>query len=513
MGNQEVSSRPVPLRVRPEILYAAVNTAILAGWLLLYRPVFAYLSVVLTREEFRTSQIVLLGILFLLGTRLRKSSFRLRISAPPRANYPALALTLGASAVFLAVERFLNINTLSAALFGLATYGLIGLWLHPRIWRQDFLVALLLIAVLPFGEHLDTFIGYPVRVLTATIVQHGFAAAGVQSVGVDTILVFENGVSQVDLPCSGVKSLWTGMLFLLAATWIERRPLNFRWAVTALAFAVLLLSANLARVAALVAAGPVAGWQILAEMLHVPLGVLGFIAACAAAVFLLRRQPAHDHNGDETSIKVTSHRLGQARPVWLGPTVASAMLVMVILYAPRPLAYPVQPESSPYTYPTGLVTEPLPLTQQEIEWITSGGAEAVERVRFQWQDLKGSMILITSQTWRGQHRPERCFEVYGLSVENAETQLISANFPVRAVSLSYAAGTEHLSAAYWFQSPTRMTDDYATRIWADLSPNRERWVLITILFDRLQDPQPDEFQAFYTAVQLAVANGLKGEIP
>jgi hypothetical protein len=58
-----------------------------------------------------------------------------------------------------------------------------------------------------------------------------------------------------------------------------------------------------------------------------------------------------------------------------------------------------------------------------------------------------------------------------------------------------------------------MTDDYATRIWADLSPNREKWVLITILFDRLQDPQPAEFQAFYTVVQSAVANGLQGELP
>ena len=123
------------------------------------------------------------------------------------------------------------------------------------------------------------------------------------------------------------------------------------------------------------------------------------------------------------------------------------------------------------------------------------------------------MILITSQTWRGQHRPERCFEVYGLSVESAETQLISKNFPLRSVSLSYARGQEHLSAAYWFQSPTRITDDYATRIWADLSLDRERWVLVTILFDHQQDVQPANFHAFYSAVQSAVAAGLNGELP
>ena len=100
----------------------------------------------------------------------------------------------------------------------------------------------------------------------------------------------ENGVSQVDLPCSGVKSLWTGALFLIAATWIERRPLNLRWLGVAGIFGGLLLAANLARVAVLVLVGQVAGWPLAAEMIHVPLGVLGFVAACAAAVMLMRWQ-------------------------------------------------------------------------------------------------------------------------------------------------------------------------------------------------------------------------------
>ncbi len=34
-------------------------------------------------------------------------------------------------------------------------------------------------------------------------------------------LIFENGVSQVDLPCSGVKSLWAGAIFYFAATWLS----------------------------------------------------------------------------------------------------------------------------------------------------------------------------------------------------------------------------------------------------------------------------------------------------
>lgn len=45
-----------------------------------------------------------------------------------------------------------------------------------------------------------------------------------------------------------------------------------------------------------------------------------------------------------------------------------------------------------------------------------------------------------------------------------------------------------LSASYWFQSAGQTTDDYATRIWADLTLQRDRWVLVSILFDDACDP-------------------------
>ena len=222
-------------------------------------------------------------MLALIGLRLRKTHWRLPgpDDLRPHLHVAALALALGGSALYLAVEHFLDIRSLSAALFGLATYGLMGLWLEPRRWKEGFLAALLLVGILPFGEHLETFVGYPMRRITAQLVRDGFSAFGQTSLGVDTILVFESGIAKVDLPCSGVKSLWTGLLFLLSATWIERHPINLRWLLAGVALAGLLFCANLVRVAALIGVGQVLNWTLLAEMLHVPLGVLGFIGACA----------------------------------------------------------------------------------------------------------------------------------------------------------------------------------------------------------------------------------------
>ncbi len=201
----------------------------------------------------------------------------------------------------------------------------------------------------------------------------GWAVLGVHSVGIDTILVFENGISQVDLPCSGVQSLWTGGLFLLAATWIERQRINLRWLLVLLVFTAALLAANLARVGVLVAVGEVSGMRLLAEMLHVPLGVLGFVAACALAVSLLRWAGGQERRGPE--IKGMDERgqgdpsaHGPERPAWLAPALAGFFLVLVLLYNPRPQIAAAQ-EARTWDFPADLLTEAWPLTLGEVEWL------------------------------------------------------------------------------------------------------------------------------------------------
>src|SRR5574341_436802 len=309
-------------------LPVAANGAILALWLWLFRPVYAYLGTIFTRQEFRTNQVVLLAALALVAMQVRRGSFRLQPDVAPQLYPPALAMALGGAALFILAEKFLDINTLSATLFGLATYGLLGLWLRPAYWRQGLPAALLLVGALPFGEHMETFIGYPVRLATARIVSEGLSALHAPNLGsgpirVETILVFENGISQVDNPCSGVKSLWTGGLFFLAATWIERRRVDRHWLISALVFAVLLLAATLARVAVLGGVGQVLGWRLLAEMLYLPLGVIGFVFACAAGLAILRR---FGRSLDPVSAEAAEQApLAPARPTWLAPAVGIAL--------------------------------------------------------------------------------------------------------------------------------------------------------------------------------------------
>jgi exosortase O len=498
-----------------------INIALAIVWLWLYRAMLSYLRIIFTHQEFRTNQIMLLGVGILIISQLRQERLHLHLDASPHIYLPGLALALGSSGLYLLSERFLDINTLSATLFGLATYGLLGLWISPRNWNKGLPAALLLVGTLPFGQHLETFVGYPLRRATAEIVSHGLNSLGITSVNVDTILVLESGFSQVDSPCSGVKSLWTGLLFLLAATWLERHSVNLRWLGVAILTGGLLVIANIIRISILVLVGQVAKWPVAAEMIHVPLGVLGFVAVCSLAAFLLMvgrqdhlfpaLQTSPNRSKWRSGINVTlTDPRGLKRPAWFAPILVVIVLGMGLIYSPRPESAHAQSAIS-WIFPTGLAVEPFPLSRGLYVWATEDGADTVERWRFSWGDLHGSMLFLTSRTWRGQHRPERCFEVEGLSVETAQTYLISPDFAIRFLTLT--GGPYQVSAAYWLQTKGQVTNDYATRIWADLSPQRQPWVLVTILFEGTPAPDSPAVQALFQALRTTIADGLEGELP
>ncbi len=486
-----------------------LNAILIALWFWLYRGVYPYLGTIFSKQEFRINQIVLLGVLVLVGMQVKKRGLTIRLDSSAQFYTPAIVMVLIGSALYLLSERFLDINTLSATLFGLASYGLLGLWMQPNHWRRGLPAALLFIGALPFGEHLQTFVGYPVRILTATIVGDGLTKLGIGTVGVDTILIFENGISKIDLPCCGVKSLWSGGLFMLAATWIERRSINMHWFLIGTTFIVMLLAANLARVALLVTIGQVVGWHLFAEMLHVPLGVLGFVAACSLLLVLLRwRVPDRLVVNNRPADDYTS----PIRPAWLTTLLGLIILTMALLYTPRPQTARAHP-SSDVEFTADWDATLWALSSGEQEWLARSGVQGAQRWRFRFGELSGSLLFVSSNTWRSHHRPERCFEVYGLQTDRSYTSLIASDFPIRVLTLSGDQGNHQFSAAYWLQSEDQTTDDYATRIWDDLTPERQPWVLVTILFDEVIDPQSGAATALFRSLEEIVDSSFAGGIP
>src|SRR5205807_1363606 len=82
---------------------------------------------------------------------------RAPLAMRPRLAPVPLALAAGVTIIYLLNERFLDVSLLSATCFGVASYGLIGLYLPCGAWVRGLPAALLLVAVLPFGEQADTW--------------------------------------------------------------------------------------------------------------------------------------------------------------------------------------------------------------------------------------------------------------------------------------------------------------------------------------------------------------------
>ena len=198
---------------------------------------------------------------------------------------------------------------------------------------------------------------------------------------------------------------------------------------------------------------------------------------------------------------------GKPATLKLSMTLIITIFLMGFAYAPRPLIG-LSEEAAAWSFSPQLKTDSMPLQPDEQEWLTKDGAEAAERVRFSWGDVSGSMILITSKTWRAHHRPERCFEVYGLVLNESSTHLVAQDQPVRYVSLGDPKSSQAATATYWFQSAAQTTDDYATRIWSDLATQRERWVLVSILFDEVYDRDAEDVQALYRSIHETVGQRL-----
>jgi hypothetical protein len=84
------------------------------------------------------------------------------------------------------------------------------------------------------------------------------------------------------------------------------------------------------------------------------------------------------------------------------------------------------------------------------------------------------------------------------------------DFPVRWLTLGMPGSAKSsYTAGYWLQSSSRVTDDYAVRIWDDLQPQPESWVLVTILFDQPVDPSSGQVVALFNALRTAIQGSLQ----
>lgn len=507
MQRTNIPDSGIPDSVSP---HPAVNLVLLAPFLLALTWFWTNISAVKwllsSFVEIPTLYKTLIGLLIVaLVVRSTGTSGRSHPSMPKFVlrRYPLL-LMLGAGICSIALQCIIDIKQLTVLLFILGTYGLYGLFCEPYFWQKNLPIAGLLACILPFNSQLNSGLGLPARVLTAQVVEQLLSALQIGAFSSYDIIVLENGIAHVDVPCSGIKTLLVGTLFLLAATWLESRKLSLKWLALCVANFFMLVSANAMRVAVLVLVAQVFKQPMYAEILHVPLGIVGLVSACFLTWLMLQKLPKFSHLQPSNFSEKHNSEIFRNQPwVKLGLIVVVGVLGVVCqLYHVESATVAI----APMNIPAQIVSESIALNPREQEFFGNYPETQTEKIRFASGNLRGSMLTVASTSWQTYHAPELCFFASGIPVDRIERKQLTSAILARWLSLK----DNTLSATYWLQSPQGTTDNFLSRITSDIRHKNQTWVLVSILFDNLVNPETSEIQDFVTAIHDAVTLSLKG---
>jgi exosortase O len=467
--------------------------AIVCSWLYLNRTSLQWLATLLADISFFNGVMLVAGGLLLafLGWRYRRS-----IEVAPGLHRWPLILMLGCGVGSIATQWFVLLAQLPVGLFLLGSYGLLGLWLAPAVWRRGLPVGIAIACLLPFGVQFSTGVGAPARILTAHIVEWILHQWQISAISAGDVIVLDMGVAYVDLPCSGLKSMWTGTLFLLAATWLEGRQIGLRWLGVGLINLGLLAIANTGRVLILTILTHVLHQSAWAEILHVPLGLMGFVMASLLTWGLLRFVP--NQAAQRGASDFPQERLHQRTDRvatglnWqsLG-ALAGLLLILAIIPTPQDRAI-ASVDLSKLQWVPPMQTQTLDLNLQERKFFASYPGVTARKQQFQYGDLTGTSVLVASPTWQAHHSPELCLAAIGYKVAPKIQRVITPAVTARWLSLDDGKR----SAVYWFQSATRTTDDFMSRFWDGVFRRESGWTMVSTVFDRDESPDSPNIQAF-----------------
>lgn len=482
-----------PLLVQSEGVRAS---ALVSIWLLGNIWTYQWFFETLSKISVLNGILLILGLV-ILGIKLIHRG--IEVSSIPRYKPYPILLMLGGELGAIAVRWTLDIPQLTLMCFILGSYGLVGLFIDDTFWRKNLSLAAITALIVPFMVAFNSGLGYPIRVITAHTVAEVLSNFHFIAVSSHDIILMENGIAQVDLPCSGIKSLWMGTIFLLGATWLENRRLGFGWILVAIANLMFLIVANVVRVLILVVIIEVARQQQIADILHLPLGIVCFIFASALTWILLQKVP---HKVSQQTTFITKDKIEKRKfnSNWL----LIVILTLGIIGQFKPISKAVALTS--IELPPTIVTQPIDLTPAEARFFDNPANPLVQKLRFQADALSGSMLIVASNSWQPHHPPELCFTGNGFKIDSMNSKQIDSSINARWISLQNGA----LSAIYWFQSPQTTTDDFVNRIWEHLSNSSKTWVLVSVLFDDAENPDGEVIKNFSNGIYGAIAHTLNG---
>lgn len=455
----------------------------------LFKPALLWIwgQIVIAENSFHVIAVVLLLALAIRAMLTKK--FRLNFCFIFK-KYPFVIIVAGCI-LFLLNEYFIGIHIFSATLMLITLYGLLGFYLSMAAWNKAFLPFALFILLLPFEGYLDVYLGFPLRLFSAEVVKNLLSNLGVAALTSESVILIENKAAIVDLSCSGLKGLWAGLIFYIFLTWIENKKLSFRWLLGLVLFTCSLIGFNIFRIVSLVTLELVFNLPRLASYAHTIIGILGFVFSCIFGWFLMRfqiNQQGTSLNQFEVihtnfSNKPSTPQGETATSKYCGLTLLLTTLIgSTLIYKP----FPKQQQSivnKIIALPIDFKGEEIAFLPIEEKFFKTNSAHAI-KYQFESGGQQGSLIFVYSHYWKSQHDPRNCYISQDITVDYEETLTLPSTSDSKPLKVKYLhLNSGKKSGFYWFQSPTKQTADYSSRVFSSWLAPGEPWIMISVAWE------------------------------
>ena len=401
-----------------------------------------------------------------------------------------IILTLNTVNIF-----FFKFSIVPSILFLLGIYVILGFYIEKYLWRRSLFIFLILILTLPLLERVQKFLGFPIRLITADIVRYLLQILGIGTISKSAVIISENHATSIDLPCSGVKSIYTGALFMLAVYYLQKVRLTWKLLVISAVFFIALLFFNTWRVFSLVYIYDILEMHEFGDSIHVVMGVFGFVASCSILWFLTKRFAAVDSTlHTEKIVKASS----QSNLKKILIVIFSVLIIINLFFVKEQSISQVQKIEKPFVLESISLSE-LPFSDREESYFVNSDVEYSKKFSGVTKNgLEFSLLVVSSKSARTHHDPEICLQGLGYEINNSEILQVNS-LKIRRLSLN----DNTAQVFYWYVGKNKNLLDYSERVWEEVKNPKQSWALVIVGFNESVDLQRNDIVQVIENVNLS----------
>ncbi len=472
--------------------YFLINFLLFGSFLLFFSQAIVQTWSIFTSPEFYFNGIAFLCIVFLYGGVL----FKNKANFPERKTLAPTILLIGIAFAYTINLYEIKLSIVSPILFFIGFYALLGFFIDYTFWKKSVFVFLLLICTLPVLERLQRFLGFPIRLFTANIVSTILQFLGISNISNTTVIMTENNATNIDLPCSGVKSIYTGTLFMLTIYYLQQVRLSVKLFFITLAFFATLIFFNTWRVFSLVYMYNTEGLQGVGDTVHVLLGIIGFIASCLLLWYMVSKFAPTIPSTSKKSMP--DIQTGSIR------TKQIALVVLLFLFCMNTVFIKNQPIQAVVKENHTFALQTIPIVYEPFSKREAGYFETNEVIfgkKFVGKTENGipfTLLVVSSKSARTHHDPEICLQGLGYTINDSKVVQV-APLLIRSLRVN-----DNSQVVYWFVGKDKNILDYSERVWEEIRHPNNTWVLVEIAFDKSVDLNSRDIKTLIFEVNTAV---------